>query len=338
VLPPRVLRRLVLAPLVVVATVLAVVTLPVWLPVLAAASLRLPPPRRRTLRFAWFGVAWLALESAVLLACLWLWVTGLPGRDEDRHLERHYALIEWFLSQVYGMAVRIFRLTVTVEEPASAPEKGPTRPVIVLSRHAGPGDSFLLIHHLLAVYGRRPRIVLKAALQYDPSLDVVINRLPNAFVPRGPAPDRVLDEIRHLASTMEGPDALVIFPEGGNFTQRRRRLAIRRLEEKGLLEEAERARGMEHLLPPRPGGAIAAIEACPSADVVFVAHTGLDELTTVRDLWRRLPYSAHISARWWRVPPEQVPRDREARIRWLYDQWEHIDAWIGAQRLIGTGA
>jgi hypothetical protein len=54
--------------------------------------------------------------------------------------------------------------------------------VIVLSRHAGPGDSFLLVHHLLSRYQRKPRIVMKAALQFDPGLDVVINRLPNAFV------------------------------------------------------------------------------------------------------------------------------------------------------------
>ncbi|WP_113702029.1 1-acyl-sn-glycerol-3-phosphate acyltransferase [Nonomuraea lactucae] len=337
-LPPRILRRLVLAPLVVVVTVFVIVTLPLWLAVTAATSLRLPPPQRRGLRFVWFGAAWLTLESAVLIACLWLWVTGAFGRD--RHVERHYGLIRWFLSEVYAAAVRIFRLTVDIQEPPLTPAERAarqTRPVIVLSRHAGPGDSFLLIHHLLAVYGRRPRIVMKAALQLDPSLDVVINRLPNAFVPRGPGKNGIIQEIRRLASTMDELDALVIFPEGGNFTPRRRRLAIRRLEEKGLAEEAARARDMDHLLPPRPGGAIAAIEACPSADVVFVAHTGLDDLATISDVWRRLPFTAHITAQWWRVSAERIPRDREARIRWLYDQWQRIDAWISAHRLAGTG-
>ncbi|SDK93590.1 1-acyl-sn-glycerol-3-phosphate acyltransferase [Nonomuraea jiangxiensis] len=333
-LPPRILRRLVLAPLVIVATVFMLVTLPFWLVVTAAASLRLPPPQRRGLRFVWFGVAWLTLESAVLIACLWLWVAG-----GARRRERHYGLIRWFLSKVYAAAVRIFRLTVEVEEPDPTPEERAarlTRPVIVLSRHAGPGDSFLLIYLLLAVYRRRPRIVMKAALQYDPSLDVVINRLPNAFVPRRSGHRHVVEEIHRLAATMEDQDALVIFPEGGNFTPRRRRLAIRRLEDKGLTEEAERARGMDHLLPPRPNGAITAIEACPTADVVFVAHTGLDELITIGDVWRRLPFSAHITAKWWRVPAAEVPAEREDRIRWLYDHWEQIDAWITAQRLART--
>ncbi|MCF6471315.1 hypothetical protein FAF44_23410 [Nonomuraea sp. MG754425] len=329
-LPPRILRRLVLAPLVIVVTVFMVVTLPFWLVVTAAASLRLPPPQRRGLRFVWFGVAWLTLESAVLIACLWLWVAGGGARRQ----ERHYALIRWSLSKVFAAAVRIFRLSVEIEEPPRRTWAArPARPVIVLSRHAGPGDSFLLIHQLLERYGRRPRIVMKAALQYDPSLDVIVNRLPNAFVSRRHGESRVVEEIRGLSATMGGQDALVIFPEGGNFTPRRRRLAIRRLEEKGLGAEAERARGLYHLLPPRPNGAIEAIEACPSADVVFVAHTGLDDLVTLGDVWRKLPLSARITATWWRVPAEDIPGDREERIRWLYDHWERMDDWITAQHL-----
>ncbi|MEU8323424.1 1-acyl-sn-glycerol-3-phosphate acyltransferase [Nonomuraea sp. NPDC048881] len=332
-IPPRIVRRIVLAPLVIVVTVVVLVTLPLWLLVTFGASLRLPPPQRRGLRFVWFGAAWLTLESAVLIACLGLWLSGAFGRA--RRQERHYALIRWFLAKVYAAAVRIFRLTVDVEEPAPTPQERAarlSRPVVVLSRHAGPGDSFLLIYHLLAVYGRHPRIVMKAALQYDPSLDVVVNRLPNAFVPRRSGRERVIEEIRRLSATMDDRDALVIFPEGGNFTPRRRRLAIRRLEDKGLAEEAERARGMIHLLPPRPNGAIAAITACPEADVVFVAHTGLDDLVTIGDVWRRLPYAARITARWWRVPAAEVPRDdRESQVRWLYSHWEEIDAWITAQ-------
>ncbi|TMR35708.1 hypothetical protein ETD85_13205 [Nonomuraea zeae] len=334
-LPPRILRRLVLAPLVIVVTVFMLVTLPFWLVVTAAASLRLPPPQRRGLRFVWFGVAWLTLESAVLIACSWLWVAGGARRQE-----RHYALIRWFLAKVYAAAVRIFRLTLDIQEPELTHDEQAarlTRPIIVLSRHAGPGDSFLLIFHLLELYRRRPRIVMKAALQYDPSLDVVINRLPNAFVPRKAGHKGVIEEIRRLSATMSDEDALVIFPEGGNFTPRRRRLAIRRLEEKGLAEEAERARGMDHLLPPHPNGAITAIEACPSADVIFVAHTGLDDLITIGDVWRKLPFSARITAKWWRVPAAEVPREREDRIRWLYDHWERIDAWIAAQRMAKTG-
>jgi 1-acyl-sn-glycerol-3-phosphate acyltransferase len=335
-LPPRIVRRLVLAPLLLVVTVLAVVTLPLWLLVATAASLRVPPPQRRGARLVWFAVAWLVLESAVLLGCVWLWAAGLGGRvDRDRHQERHYRLIKWFLDKVYEAAELVFRLRVDIEEPPHTPEEASrrlTRPIIVLSRHAGPGDSFLLVHHLLAWYGRRPRIVMKAALQLDPTLDVVINRLPNAFVPRRTTESAVTKEIRRLAAEMDHDDALVLFPEGANFTPARRGRAIERLEQKGLTEEAARARALDHLLAPRPGGAIAAIEACPQADVVFVAHTGLDDLVTLADLWHRLPMRAHVRAKWWRVPAAVVPRSRPAQIRWLYDQWEIIDDWITENR------
>ena len=43
---------------------------------------------------------------------------------------------------------------------------------------------------------------------------------------------------------------------------------------------------MTHVLAPRPGGVLAALEAAPDADVLMVAHTGLDHLVTVSDVWR----------------------------------------------------
>ena len=336
-LPPRVVRRLVLAPLVLVITVGLLVLLP-GLVILAAAASPLLPGRWRALRLLWFALVWLAMESVALFACLALWIaSGFGGRlSSEASLERHYALMRWWLGVVFRVATRAFRLRIEIEEPELTPEEAGarlTRPVIVLSRHAGPGDSFLLVHHLLSRYQRKPRIVMKAALQFDPGLDVVINRLPNAFVPaRHGAGNLVIKEIQRLAAGLGPTGALVIFPEGGNFTPRRRLHAIRRLEERQLVEEARRARAMQHLLPPRPGGALAAIAAAPTADVVFVAHTGLDHMITVGDIWRGLPMEQVLTARWWRVPATEVPSGREAQVAWLYDWWARIDAWIGEHR------
>jgi 1-acyl-sn-glycerol-3-phosphate acyltransferase len=337
VLPPRIVRRLVLAPLVLVVTVGLLVLLP-GLVILAAAASPLLPGRWRALRLLWFALVWLAMESVALFACLALWVaSGFGGRlSSEPYLERHYALMRWWLAVVFRVAARTFRLRIEIEEPELTPEEARarlTRPVIVLSRHAGPGDSFLLVHHLLSRYRRKPRIVMKAALQYDPSLDVVINRLPNAFVPaRRGAGNLVIKEIERLASGLGPTGALVIFPEGGNFTPRRRLRAIRLLEERRLAEEAAKARAMEHLLPPKPGGALAAIEAAPTADVIFVAHTGLEHVVTVGDVWRSLPMEQVLKARWWRVPAAEVPDDREAQVDWLYAWWATIDLWIRDHR------
>ena len=126
---------------------------------------------------------------------------------------------------------------------------------------------------------------------------------------------------------MGAGDAFVIFPEGGNFTPRRRERAIEKLDEIGRPVLADRARAMEHVLPPKPAGTLAAIEAAPDADVLFVGHVGLERLSTVRDLWRGIPMDAAVVARSWLTPAEQVPPP-EDRERWLYDRWQDLDGWI----------
>ncbi len=100
----------------------------------------------------------------------------------------------------------------------------------------------------------------------------------------------------------------MIFPEGGNWTPGRWRRGVERLEGLGRPDLAARARDMPNLLPPRAGGVLAALTACPDADVIFVAHAGLDRLVSVADVWRSLPMDQLIRARWWRVPAPEVPR------------------------------
>jgi len=36
--------------------------------------------------------------------------------------------------------------------------------------------------------------------------------------------------------------------------------------------------------------------------------------------------------RWWRVPREEIPEGREARIDWLFGWWERIDTWVDEHR------
>jgi 1-acyl-sn-glycerol-3-phosphate acyltransferase len=191
------------------------------------------------------------------------------------------------------------------------------------------------VHHLLSIYRRRPRIVMKAALQLDPSVDVMANRVPNVFISHRRAGEHVFaEQIQRLAREMDRTVALVIFPEGGNWTPGRWRRGIRRLDRGGHPDLAQRARAMPHLLPPRAGGALAAIAACPEADVIFVAHAGLDQLVSMSDIWRSLPIRQVVQAQWWRVPAAEVPRDRrhEDQVRWLYDWWALIDGWVAGQQ------
>ncbi len=166
---------------------------------------------------------------------------------------------------------------------------------------------------------------MKAQLQFDPCIDIAANRMPNVFVTPGGG---AVDDIGLLAADLGPRDALLIFPEGGNFSPERRRRAIRRLTKLRRTDEATRAAAMRNLMPPRPGGVLAALDSAPSADVVFVAHCGLDHMATVGDIWRRIPLTGAVQAQWWRIPAEDVPDGRDARIDWLYQQWERADAWI----------
>jgi 1-acyl-sn-glycerol-3-phosphate acyltransferase len=341
-LPPRPVRRLVLAPLAVVVAVAVVVLSPLLALMMLIFGLvgRSRPGRMRGLRLLYFALVWLTAETATLFMCLGLWVaSGFGGRlQTEPYRVRHYAIMRWFLEKLYRTATRTFGLRVEVDEPELTEEERAARlarPVIVFSRHAGPGDSFLLVRQLLSVYGRRPRVVMKASLQLDPSLDVVGNRLPNVFVQHRRTGDGVFSEqIDRLAGGLERLDALVIFPEGGNWTPGRWRRGIRRLEQGGREDLAARAREMPNLLPPRTGGALSAIAACPEADVIFVAHAGLDTMVSFRDVWRSLPMGHVVKAKWWRVASAEVPQslDHEGQVRWLYDWWELIDAWISENR------
>jgi len=203
--------------------VLAVVALslfPVWL-VLAAALSPLVPGRWRPLRVLWLALLALALDSVVLVAMFGLWLAsgfGLLVRT-PRFEYLHYQLVGWYLRVLYREATRVLNLKVEVEGPL--PDAYRDRPLVVFCRHAGPADSFLLVNALVNWYEREPRIVLSAALQWDPVIDVMLNRLPNRFISEGQGQD-VERRVGELAVGLDHNDAFVIFPEGGNFTERRR--------------------------------------------------------------------------------------------------------------------
>jgi 1-acyl-sn-glycerol-3-phosphate acyltransferase len=333
VLPPRWVRRVVLAPALFLLIAIVLLSAPLWLLIAAAVSPWLPG-RWRPLRFLWFIALYAVLEVAVLLALFGLWIGSGPGLEvhSPRSQRAHYALMGRFLRVLDWEARRVLGVRFAVEGPP--PSEYRDRPLVVMARHAGPGDSFLVVHALMNWFDREPRIVLKNTLQWDPAIDVLLNRLPNRFIAPNPgaAGDRTERHIAELATGLDNDDSLVIFPEGGNFTAGRRHRAIARLRRGGHQRAAARAERMANVLPPRPGGVTAALRSAPNADAVFVAHTGLEHLATVGDLWRGLPMDTEIHMRWWRVPADEVPRDDAGIREWLFGWWEIVDAWIGVTR------
>ncbi len=322
------LRRLILAPLLILATTFMWVGLPIWLLVAAALS-PLLPGRWRVLRLAWLLVLYLTCEALLLLVLFGLWIaSGFGWRIRSPYFEGiHYELVQMVLWVFVTESRRVARLRIETVGPS--PDAFPGVPLLVCCRHAGPGDSFTLIYALMHWYHREPRVVLKDTLAWDPAIGVILNRIPARFISPNPgASANIETQIGQLAQGLDHNDAFVIFPEGGNFTPARRERGIQRLRKLGLDKMADRAEKMTTVLAPRPGGFLAALDAAPDADVVLVAHTGLDHLLTVGDLWRSLPMDKQIIMRWWQVPRGEIPEGREERIDWLFDWWEQIDQWI----------
>ena len=241
-----------------------------------------------------------------MLFGLWL-ASGFGRRIRTPYFEGiHYDLVQGLMWVVFTEARRVLALRIETEGPS--PDAHPGTPLIVACRHAGPGDSFTLIHTLMDWYGREPRVVLKDTMAWDPVVDVVLGRLPARFIKTNPGRGQDFEsQIADLARGLDQNDAFVIFPEGGNFTPSAAAAASSGCAGAASTGWPTRASRMTHVLAPRPGGFLAALDAAPDADVVLVAHTGLDHMLTVRDVWRELPMDKVIVMRWWQVPREEIP-------------------------------
>jgi len=336
-LPPRWFRRVVLAPLLVA---IAFVWLPmaVWLVVVVAGVVAWAlPGRLRLVRVIFLVGLYLLWDAAGVVWMFIMWVASGFGYalHTPRFQRAHYSLARRMLRSLFGASRWLLRLDIVVDEE----HMGILReraPVLIVSRHAGPADSFIIVDRLLSQFGREPAIVLKDTLQWDPAVDILLNRVPTKFVTpwryRKSLDRGGSDAVADLATGLDHDDALLIFPEGANATERRRTRRILQLRKAGHEELADRAEGMPHVMPPHAGGVLSAMDANPDARVVMLAHTGLERLSSVRDVWRELPVDKRITLKGWTAEPGDIPAGRAEREAWLYDWWERIDAWIEANQ------
>ena len=337
--PPWFIRRLLIAPLMPVGAVLAVgvaaVTSVLTVLLVPWQVFRGRRPRGRALNVTLFAVVYLLGETACLLACLLLWVAAgfgwkLRGPSSVR---ANTAVLRLFLGVLMCAARRLFGFRLIAEDPAEhhgdADAMAAAAPVIVLARHAGPGASFVLIDLLIRRHDRRPRVVLAESLRLDPSVDVLLSRLGAAFIRRGTG-DAAARQIAAVAASLTAGDALVLYPEGADWTPVRQLTAVASLRRKGLRAEAFAAMRMPHVLPPHPTGVIAALQAAPACDVAVFTHTGHDGLRDFASTWAALPLTEPLHMIWWRLPAAEVPRGDDVA-DWLQATWADIDAWITEQ-------
>lgn len=289
--------------------------------------------RRQPLIVARLTLAYFSHELAALLMCGALWVAAGAGRliGTRRIQSLHWRLLGWFIGGLAAAGRTALEIDIDTELSSDAGRAlEADRPVVVLSRHAGPGDTIFIVDQLMSRFRRRPSVVFKQSIAIDPCVDILSHRLPQAMID---AADRegAKARIEQVVAQLGPRGALLLFPEGGNFTDERRRSALDRLRRNGRRGSAARAEDMPHVLPPQPAGALAALDARDGSDVVFVAHTGLGLAAYPGQFWRDMPVGRTLKVRMWLERSAQVPTTRDEQVAWLYDWWKRIDEWIDAQ-------
>lgn len=206
-------------------------------------------------------------------------------------------------------------------------------PLLVFARHQSIFDSFLSPLLVTRDGGLNIRVVLMRELRLEPNLDMVAHRAPHHFVERsGVNPDAEIEAIGRLATDLPPDTAVIIFPEGRLFRPEVRDRVLARLDDTDP-DGAERARQLEHLLPPRVGGPQALLAAAPEGtDVVTVGHVGYEGLTDPLTLWRSIPLAHPIEVRVARYPAAEVPAVHEDRVLWVHDRWREMDRWVGERQ------
>ncbi len=311
-------RRLVTIPTCLVATGVLTAALPGL--AIVAGMLSLLPALRGALPTLAFLVGYLWCESAGIVAACWLWVRH---RELEAFLAANHRLQCWWSSALKRLAETLFRLEFHV----SGSDALEGTAALMLPRHASIADTVIPIVFYAIPSRVRLRYVLKRELLLDPCLDLVGNRLPNYFVDRGGQDsERARRGVFELVAGLRGDEGLLLYPEGTRFTAAKRSgLQRRYADNTEMLAQLAR---WEVLLPPRLGGFLAMLEANPGRDLVFCAHTGFEGSshfsTLVNGSWMR----ARIGIHFWRVPFAAIPATRQARIDFVFDQWDRMQQTV----------
>lgn len=286
-----------------------------------------------------FATVRAVLMAAVFLSCemvgitvsllIWLFSFVWVGGNQARFIRWNFNLQQWWTGALFASAQRIYQLRLEVS--GDRIEHGP---IIVFMRHTSLADTMLPAALFSRQQGFVLRYVLKRELLWDPCIDIVGNRIPNAFVERGTGNiSGGVAVVQRLMGGLTERDGILIYPEGTRFTPEKLQKALARLQQGSGARLHAKASKLQNVLPPRLGGPLAILELNENADAVFCGHVGLETAVTASDLLNGKLVGQTIRAHCWRVPFADIPRDREAQTDWLYEHWAKVDEWVGRQNL-----
>ena len=310
------------------ATGAALVCLPVAIPIIAVTDLVGGRWQLPTVRVYLFLAQYALNDSVEILIapCYWILASFGTRLDARASVRRHERVQTWSIAllarraeQLLGIRVELDEMTGDIFEPG---------PVIVLCRHVSVLDASLPAL-LYQQRGYHVRHVIMAEMLADPGFDLLYRRVGSTFIPRDNGPE-ARRAVAQLGATLDRSTVAVIFPEGRTY----RPELLGKIRTKLTLSDptrAEQLTGLRHVLPIRPGGVSALLDAAPDADIVVIAHVGLDKDPDLRSLARRVPLADPVLVSAWRTTRDLVPTDPGDRTRWLDETWQRVDDWIDAQ-------
>lgn len=305
---------------------LALVLAPIAFP-LAALSDSVRRSSWALSRMMLFLLLYLGCEAAGVLASFFLWVVAGPhfSRDRAAYLWKNFALQNPWVRVLAGGAFRIFSIRLEVE----GLEDYRARPILLFCRHVSTADTVLPAYLVAKPQKILLRYVIKRELLLDPCLDIVGNRLPNYFVRRGSGDSETeIAMVKRLLEDLRPGHGVLMYPEGTRFTPSKRERVLKRLAERGDEKALNKALELTCVLPPRLGGSLALLENNPGADAVFCAHTGLEPTTSIGQLWRGGLIGSTVRVKFWRIPYEEIPKEKEALEEWLWREWARVNALV----------
>ncbi len=313
-------RRLMTISAVLMMFALLTILSPVWILVGAVVD----TVRSLTSNKPWMSLRAFAFLWIYLLGQMWallglLFTIPLPGRVKQTATFR---LQSKWSAWNFAALVWLFSLDLQVEGQDSAVPG----PIVLLSRHASMIDTMLPAKLVANPFGIRLRYVLKRELLVDPTLDIGGNRLPNYFIDRKGDASAEIEAVKELSRDLGPNDGILIYPEGTRYSEEKRARYTKRLEREGGIV-GEMGSRLRRVLPPRPGGTLAILEAT-TADIVVLAHRGLEGLATVKDIWSGGMVGSRINVLMWRIRRANVPTGRREQVEWLYELWSEVDKWV----------
>ncbi len=273
----------------------------------------------RLLMFFWI---YLTTELVGLIAAAGIYL--ITPRNIERREDLFFQLECWWGSSLFRSISRCLSLSTTVE----GDDQILPGPVLVFIRHASIIDTAVPVALISNTKGLRLRYVFKRELLVDPCIDVAGHASPNYFIDRGGSAHEELAGVRSLAENL-GNEGVLLYPEGTRFTERKKKIALERLA-KTHPDLVTMGQSFKHCLPPKPGGALTLLDAAPHADVLIVAHRGLEGLAEVSDLLSGAVVGKDVEVRIWRINAADIPKGEDRR-RWLFDWWKRVDDFVGGE-------